>query len=132
MSDALTRFLVARTGRPFAWGVDDCALMVADWWRDRHGIDPAAALRGTYASADEKRAVVEAAGGLAALVGRLAEAAGAMPAGDPGRGDFGVIRVGGHEAAGIMSSDRYWAVRAPDGVSFWRSPDVLTAWGIGD
>ena len=82
-------------GVPFALGVADCSLFIGDWVARVTGRDPAAELRGTYASEAEWRALVDAAGGLPRLVGLCLERAG-LAAVNPGAaraGDVGVVEI---------------------------------------
>lgn len=72
----LQQFLCEATMRRFRPGRTDCAMLIADWVWCLTGSDPAAALRGTYRSASGWRSHIDAAGGLVALVDRLAAGAG--------------------------------------------------------
>ena len=57
-------FLEQRARRPFAWGVNDCALFAADGIRAITGVDIAADFRGKYSDeAGAMAAVKEVAGG---------------------------------------------------------------------
>lgn len=116
---------------PMQWGVDDCSLFIADWWRENHGSDPAAHLRSTYSTEAEKEAIVSDAGGLLRLVGGIAKAVGAKPARRARVGDFGVIAVGGNAIAAIFAGGGFWAARSNDGVAFTRDARPLRVWTIG-
>lgn len=131
MSD-LSLFLrrVAATG--YQPGETDCALTVADWVRDlTGGPDPAAALRGSYASESGWRRIVAAAGGLMPLVGGLATAAGLVPvAPDAVRaGDIGVVRLRCGETCAIRTT-KAWAVKVRAGIDIGPAEEMLAAWGL--
>lgn len=133
MNADLTKFLVGYTKRPFAWGTDDCSLILADWWQANHGgHDPAAHLRRAYSTPSEKDQLVAYHGGLLELVSSIAKAAGASETQAPVRGDFGVICAteGAAEIGGILSTQKYWACRSLDGIAFIRSPKIVRAWQI--
>lgn len=127
----LRTFLLQYLDKPMQWGVDDCSLILADWWALNHGTDPAAFLRGTYANEDGKRQVVDAAGGLVALVGKVATDAGAERTSAPREGDFGVVRVGEVAYAAICAPGGFWAIRSPTGITFTRDVRLLRAWSLG-
>lgn len=94
-SDPLTRFLNRAADTPFAWGRFDCLLWLADWLQERRGVDPAAGLRGTYATMLGAARIVASAGGMTQLVARQVGPAGIRPATEPGRGDIAVVSVPG-------------------------------------
>lgn len=54
----LAEFIEGRMFKPFAWGVNDCAMFCADWIHTATGVDPAAEFRGTYSSEAEADAVL--------------------------------------------------------------------------
>jgi hypothetical protein len=64
----LAAFLRAELVRDFVWGRSDCMLFCADWIARVTGADPAADLRGTYATRAGAAHVIAAHGGLAALM----------------------------------------------------------------
>lgn len=123
MSESLGGYIQRTIEARWEWGVCDCTMWVADWVVSQTGIDPASALRGTYASEAEAEALV--AGGLAAIVddqGTLDRT------GTPAPGDVGVIRVAGREVAAIMSADG-WVFRQPDSIGAIRT-EPLAAWAL--
>ena len=90
----MTDFLLDQSERPFQWGVCDCCLFVADWiaWRDK--IDPAAHLRGTYSTEREMRRLLQAAGGIVAVVEDCAGRAQLVERKSaPDVGDVGLVQV---------------------------------------
>lgn len=58
--------------KPFAWGVHDCCMNAANLIQAITGVDPAASFRGTYSTESEAQAIIEAAGGLVALIDGIA------------------------------------------------------------
>lgn len=126
----LREFLNRYAEREFEWGQDDCSLIIADWWRENHGQDPAAHLRGTYADERSCHQVVRRAFGLARLVSGICAAAGARVTRNLKDGDFAVLNVGGSRICGIRCG-RYWAIRNK-GVGFIPEAHarVVKAWAI--
>lgn len=70
---------------------DDCTTYPGSWVLAQIGVDPAADLRGTYASAEEAAAVVASEGGITALGDRRLGALGFRRCSDPRDGDIGVV-----------------------------------------
>lgn len=133
MQRKLVSFLHRSAERPFAYGRNDCCLLLAGWWKCVHGVDPAKSLRGTYSTDAEKDALLEREGGLLAVVERLAAGAGAKPTETPSLGDFGVIEHAkpfGAICAGTAGQALCWAIRTEKGVGFLTNPKVLKAWSI--
>lgn len=113
----LEGFLAAHAARPWAWGINDCSLILADWAIANGHPDAAAHLRGTYASKDECRAVVEAAGGLVALVGDCVARIDLRPIDRPEVGAIGVIgsRSDMHRQFGSIFDGIDWQWRTASG-----------------
>lgn len=135
MQKKLIAFLRESAARPFAYGSDDCSLWLADWWRENHGVDPADWLRGAYATADEKDALLARHRGLQRLVSACAKRVGAERTHTPATGDFGLIVVEGRPYGAICTGSAgaglFWAVRAIEpGVVFISNPRILRAWSI--
>jgi hypothetical protein len=127
----LVSFLADLARRPFRWGACDCSLIIADWWRLNHGVDPAAHLRGTYASEAECDALLSREGGRLALVAKLAGSVGAVPTDDPQPGDFGVVAGGTlTDMPAIMAPDGKWAVKSVRGLIAFVPERVVAAWSI--
>lgn len=125
MAQELTDFLARYTDRQFQWGADDCSLFLADWWAYRHGVDPAAHLRGAYATEAEKAEIVRQAGSLVLLVEDLAERVGAKVRTGPAQpGDFAVIAPG----VGAIFTGGYWVARGEAGLSFVSKAKVWRKW----
>lgn len=83
----LTAFLKSKSGVPFQWGVADCCLFVADWVHEVNGTDPAADLRGTYATKTRAYRVMTQQGGLDQIMTR----SGWSKTTTPSEGDIGII-----------------------------------------
>ena len=117
---------IARTRcLPFEEGRTDCALWAAAFWAEATGIDPAAALRGTYATAFERRRIVMAAGGLERLCRKLMSG---FRCGETEEG-ICVARVDGMTVCGILSGGRLFL---KTGRGVW-SPErftILAGWGV--
>ncbi|GLK86694.1 DUF6950 family protein [Ancylobacter defluvii] len=126
----LRSFLIDHARRPVLWGAEDCCLLIADWWLLNHGVDPAAAYRGTYATEAEKDAVVAACGGVARIVRRLALDVGAERTGDPQPGDFGVVRIDRKHIGAIRAPDGKWAAKSVTGLVMFRPPLIVASWKI--
>lgn len=74
--------------RPMVWGACDCVLAAGAVYAAVHGVDPFAAFRGTYATADEAAGIVLAGGGPVMMFSRTMRAAGAVAHAVPQRGDL--------------------------------------------
>lgn len=121
----LAAFLRRVAGEPFAFGRMDCALVIADWWRECHGVDPAAHLRGTYSNTSD---VLR--GGLLELVRDIARDAGAVRTREPKPGDFAVVRYRDTHFGAIRAASGKWAIKATDGLLLTRDCRVVAAWEI--
>lgn len=75
----LAEFVAQTRDDPFVWGQNDCALWCASAVARGTGYDPAADLRGRYASWWGHRQIVQAAGGLLALITPRMEGHGLRP-----------------------------------------------------
>jgi hypothetical protein len=127
----LAPFLADLARRPFAWGVCDCSLIIADWWRANHGVDPAAHLRGTYGDEAACEALLVREGGRRAIVTRLATSVGAVPTDAPQPGDFGVVSGGAvTEMPAIMTPDSKWAVKSRRGLIVFAPAAIDASWRI--
>lgn len=91
-------------------------MTLANWLRDLTGEDPARDLRGRYHTRLGWVRIVKRAGGLAPLVGRLAEAAGMVRVENAEPGDIGIVEVPGVGEAGAIRTPRGWAVKLNDGI----------------
>lgn len=126
--DRLAAFLRRAASEPRVAGHWDCAMTVANWVEAETGRDPAPHLRGAYTDAAWPR-IVERAGGLVALVGGLAEAAGLAPTDAPEPGDIAVVDtpVG---PAGAIRTEVGWAMKLDRGITVSPRPTLLAAWKV--
>ncbi|MFY9292684.1 MAG: hypothetical protein WAP03_18620 [Methylorubrum rhodinum] len=119
MGDRLLRldaFLRDAVHLPFVWGERDCSLWACDWIRAERGVDPAEALRGTYASRLACARLLREAGGLPALAGTLAAQAGLIEIDTAEAGDVGVIELPTAAYLALSTGTR-WAFKAADGLA---------------
>lgn len=130
MTADLGAFIRAMAASEFSWGEKDCALAIADWWAANHGSDPAAHLRGAYASDAACQDLLRREGGLALLVRRMARSAGAARSAGDRAGDFAVIRHAGRHVGAIRSASGRWVVKSKDGVIAIRNARVVAAWSV--
>ncbi len=110
-------FLADYGAMPQVWGEVDCSLVLADWAMANGYTDCAGHLRGTYDTAEECMAVVEAAGGLVPLVGGLAVGLGLQETPRAVPGAIGVIGspTNIHRQWGAIFDGRDWQVRLQSG-----------------
>lgn len=111
----LAHFIEERREMRFKWGVNDCCLFAADWLLYSTGNDFAVDYRGKYSSALSARRLVDAAGGVEAIV----ERAGGVRL-DPRlaqRGDIVARDVGNGTALGVCIGSAA-AFLAADGLRF--------------
>jgi hypothetical protein len=117
---------VARTAHlPWAWGRCDCALWPAGLVAEVTGRDPAAHLRGTYASAFACRQLLLREGGLLGLSRRLMAG---VPAGGEGDG-VAVAKIGEKTFAGVLSGGRLF-IKTDGGVVSPEAFDLLERWSL--
>lgn len=113
----LPAFIADYGARPHEWSVVDCSIVLADWGLANGYPDVAAHLRGTYATAEGCRAVIEAAGGVLALVTGCAATAGLDAIARPEPGAVGVIGAAGniYRQWGAIFDGAGWQVRLGSG-----------------
>lgn len=111
----LEDFCNRTNGSPLIWGQSDCSLLIADWAIDNGHDDPAADLRGAYDTETACRAVLEARGGLVAVVGECAARIGLRQLHEP---EFGAVAVIGSAS----NPERQWA-------AIWNGRRWLVKWG---
>lgn len=129
VSPVLVRYLREAAGRPFAWGSLDCSLFMAGWVLARTGIDPAAPLRGRYATERGALRHVRRLGGFEAMGRLLMAAAGFATTLEPVPGDVGLIE---HPRGGptfAILTDLGWVAKSPGGVAAGRFC-VIVAWSV--
>lgn len=129
--DRLAAFLAMLRREPFGYGSCDCALVLGAWAALARGItDPAAHLKGTYASANECAAVTRRNGHLPRLVARLARDVGLERTRAPQPGDIAVVRFGGAWFGAIRTRGARWAIKCNDGLLVTRECRVVAAWSV--
>lgn len=122
----------------FRWGGvagDDCTTFCGTWLRESVGVDPAAAYRGTYSTAEGAHDILARAGGLVAFAAAALEPLGFVRTVDLQDGDVGVVLApAGMAEVKEVCAIRFgplWALLAPSGViakkldhvAAWRAPD---------
>lgn len=129
---SLPEFLrrASRTG--FIWGTHDCALYLADWIVEVRGVDPAAHLRGRYASELGCARLLARAGGLEALVGACLAGVGIGRTDAPQLGDVALVAAPtprGERPCGAICTGPRWAMLGARGLI--SAPAVpLAAWRV--
>jgi hypothetical protein len=125
----LAALVEARRDAPFAWGRHDCGLFAADAVLACTGTDPAAELRGTYATEAEAEAMLAPLGGLYGLMRAIEARRGTamIPPALAQRGDTVMIPVGNELAVGVVLGAEV-AVPGPDGLVFLPLADARRAW----
>ncbi len=120
MAGLLTDFLAREAGERFVWGERDCLLFLADWVAYRHGVDPAAHMRGTYSTAAEADALADSVGGYGPMIEDCLRAVGLgwMHPAVAQAGDVGLIQPRPTAPlAGAVNIGGPWAARGPSGLS---------------
>lgn len=132
---ALPAFLADAGERGFAWGRNDCCLILADWVMAARGVpDPAAHLRGRYSTARGCARLQRRLGGVFELVASCARGAGLERTDTPGAGDIGLTwqqaTPGGRWAlTGSICTGRRWACLAIGGLVS-APAEVFAAWRV--
>jgi hypothetical protein len=133
VGEALAVFLGRAARTPFVWGTFDCCLWLADWVLERRGVDPAADLRGRYASELGCARLLKRRGGLPAVVSDCAELARLAPTSAPLAGDVGVIlglTPTGETAVGALCTGPRWSILTVAGGIASVPARVLYAWSV--
>lgn len=122
--------------RPAQWGVDDCALWVANIVKRVTGVDPAATWRGNYADRDGATAVLGSLG-LGFAIRQAAKTMGwrHIDANEADTGDIGIIMVptpdGSKRPMTMICRVRGWFVgRSEDGFLVLDASAVKSAWAV--
>lgn len=118
-------FMAMTGAQPWAWGVQDCTLWVADWCKLRWRVDPALSFRDRYDSEAGAQSLIDRAGSLIGLVSP--HMAFLVQKNEADEGDVGVIEVLGRQTAAIRVGDK-WAFRSPAGVGFVDAAPLIV-WG---
>ena len=119
--------LMQQRGRaPFAWGFNDCFLFAADCARACTGVDPAADLRGRYATEREALRILQQIGGTLAALAETRFGAEIAPA-FAQRGDVGLTEQAGRALLCVNAGAR-WVAPSPEGLA--EAPAPTRAWRI--
>lgn len=133
--DALHHFASRQVRRAFAWGIDDCVTLSADWVSEVSGFDPMLDLRGRYDSLASCQRVTGFLTNPLVVIGPRMERLPIIQAGDAQRGDVALVVsaiVGGMHAHGaICLGDSKWMARAPAGLTVLHPVKVVAAWRLG-
>jgi hypothetical protein len=129
--DHLSGAIEAARGRPFSWGVHDCALFAADCALAITGHDPLAAVRGSYGTAQGAARVLRRLGcadlaALAALVGGPE-----IPVVGARRGDWVLAPHDDEQALGVCLGLNA-AFVTTQGLTFRPTIRCAAAWRIGE
>jgi len=117
---------------------EDCTTWAGSWVEAVTGRDPAAAIRGTYSTKEEANAIVDAAGGIAALVASCVEPMGIRRVQRPQDGDIGIVTaMTGFDADGAVVKEipaikfgPLWAVMSARGPMVKKLDWTGIAWRI--
>ena len=126
----LAEFLSVEAGNPFIYGKTDCALMPADWCFAECGVDPAASVRGKYATGAEWQALANAEGGLLSLWSRLGCESGLERIDAPAFGDIGLVTLPSQGIFGAIKGRRHrWTVKLDRGIT-GGDFEMLAVWKV--
>lgn len=113
--------------RPWSWGEADCCASAYEVFRRLHGVDPMAALRGTYSSRRSANRIIRSFGGFEAMTARLAAGAGLREGlGEPG--EVGSSVAADRWSLVICVSAGQWAGKTVTG--FRTIPAVERSWRV--
>ena len=121
---ALIDYIDQQAREPFAYGVNDCLLVVAGAVEVMIGVDHAADYRGRYASLAEGKALIGTT--LLRLVGSLFKSISPAMAGD---GDIAAIRQGRDWAFGIIIGAHFY-VQTETGMGILPRGDAVKAFRV--
>lgn len=124
--------------RKWLWSYCDCTTFCADWVVEATGKDPAADLRGTYHTAEEAEAILQAHGGAQGLVDAKLRPLGFMRALKPTDGAIGIVRTAtGFDVDGMAVKEipaikfgPLWAVMSARGPMVKQLDWTGVAWNI--
>jgi hypothetical protein len=125
----LAALFKARQHAPVVWGVHDCCLFVADAVLACTGLDPAADLRGTYATEQQASAVLLLHGGLVGLAIKRAGPVVVVGLAQPG--DIGLLKPGDGPASLAVCGGVHWFAPGPCGLLTHPARNVKRAWRCG-
>lgn len=119
-AERLTAYLQEAAGQRFRWGVNDCAIFVADWIAQEADWDLLDSEMKAYGDEEAAQALLAARGGLMQAFADRCRAAGLKPVDTPAPGDVAVIN-NGRPLCAIRTAD-YFASAGVRGVI------LLPAW----
>lgn len=122
----LAALITARLQAPFAWGRMDCCLFAADAIQACTGHDPAADLRGTYATAEQAAQVLHRAGGVAGAA--IKRAGPVVPVALAQPGDIGLLTRGVDHPALAVYGGTVWHAPGAAGLQSHAAAAVTRAW----
>lgn len=116
---------------PFQWGEHDCGLFAADVTLALTGEDPAAWLRGRYATEEGLEAIIVPMGGIEEAIAQTMADFGAPECPIPyaQRGDWALVENGNMLMTGVILGDRV-AVPGTERMHFLPVRMVLRAWAV--
>lgn len=129
-AESLARLLAERRAEPFAWGRFDCCLFAADAVAAQTGVDPAAGLRGRYATELQAQRVLAALDGLEGI----ARAALGEPLRHPAlacAGDMGLTAAPGDRTTLSVCLGEWWAMPGAAGLVLRPMSAALMSWRVG-
>jgi hypothetical protein len=116
----------------FVWGETDCMIVLGDWIKRLHGVDPVEDIRGQYNSALSCQRLTGFFTDPVAVVQKFADKASLEKRTGPAqRGDVGVllhVAEGKLQPVGGLCLGKSWAVKAPTGATTLKPIEVLAAW----
>jgi hypothetical protein len=128
--ERLAEFIDSRRASAFAWGAHDCFQFAADAAQALTGDDPAAAVRGTYATEEEAEAIIGP-GGLEVWVASTMASWGAAEC-EPAfaqRGDVVFVAVGNQRMCGVHLGSTI-AVPGAERLHFVPASRAMRAWVV--
>jgi hypothetical protein len=122
----LARLMAQRGAALFVWGGNDCCLFAADAVLAVTGHDPAADLRGTYASALQAARVLRQAGGVAGVAAARAGAEVLVAMAQPG--DVGLCVQDPSNPALAVFGGAAWHAPGAHGLATHMASSIARAW----
>lgn len=122
----LAALIATRLQAPFAWGENDCCLFAADAVLAVTGHDPAADLRGTYATAEQAAQVLRRVGGVAGVA--ISRAGPVVPVALAQPGDIGLLTQGVDHPALAVYGGTVWHAPGAAGLQSHLPAAVSRAW----
>lgn len=123
----LALFLRACEKTPLQWGKHDCCTFGADAVFVQTSRDPMSDFRGVYGTAEEAAAILEAAGGLRALVGSVMGPE--TPVKHAQRGYIVLYESGSGHGLGVCVGSKF-AVVTETGLGYCNMRRALAAWRV--